>query len=90
MSKPAIIMGYVCDQNEPSEPFPSLYDIPDDKEERHEMLSGLFSEVFPGGLCESAVRFADDLVLDESPRYCDLSFGDGDTFLLVTFLEPQA
>ena len=81
--KKAIIVPYAVDQNEPSRPISKLVDIPDDTQERDELLKQLFVEY--------VLDSEDDLELTITEGN-ERSYGDiivsyyGSIFMYVTFV----
>ena len=86
----AIILSYFVDQNEPSTPFPHIYDIPDDKEERNAMLKELFfSNVMDISDLEEGEE-EDFEIYEPRVGYGDVTCSYGDTvFMYVTFIKEK-
>lgn len=75
-SKPAIVLYYLIDQNEPSQPDANLVMVPDDPKEREEFLQALWA-----GVGDSLAT------IDEDSGYGDIQIGDGDSFFFLTFVK---
>lgn len=81
-TKIAIAVPYVVDQNEPSKPSSTLYDIPIDEEEQIKVLHSIFDEYF---------SFEEDkpkLVVRSDDTYGDLVVADeyGTWFVFLTYV----
>lgn len=79
----AAIVGYVCDQNEPSKPDKELVWLPDDNAACEPILRELYKTSFNDEATD------DDLVFEEcrGGYYGDLQIGYDDSYLFATFVE---
>ena len=86
MSKKAIVLPYVCYQNEPSVPSRHLVTVPDDEERRDVFLHELFTTFYE----IDDEELLEDVKVDTAPNtYGDVGIGDGDMFLYLTFVDEE-
>lgn len=85
--KRAILLPYLCYQNEPSKPYPKIVELPDDVVTRDAFLKEFYLEHVSNN--EDDPDFRDTLVISDESSYGDLEVTTtfGDVFLFVTYLE---
>ncbi len=84
--KKAIALPYCVDQHEPSRPIKQIISLPDDVEQRDELLKMLFLT----HVCELDIEETHEIEINDGTKgaYGDLvvSYGD-DLYLYITFIE---